>query len=75
MLLEDLVGNFRMAGYETFSLYGDKHTLLPSSCNNMYCKTGKSLSESAELFLRLSEEGDQVSRLLISSYQCRISSK
>lgn len=68
ILLEDLVGNFWMSGYEVFSIYSDKHIQFESSCNNMYCEIGMSSPGSAELLLRLSEEGDQVSRLLICSY-------
>lgn len=64
-----------MARYEVFSIYSDKHIQFECSCNNMYCEIGMSSPGSAELLLRLSEEGDQVSRLLICSYQHRVSSE
>lgn len=65
IFLEDWVKNFWVIGYEAFSAYSDKHIQFPFYCNNVYCKIGMILLWISELFLRLSEEDDQVLWLLI----------
>lgn len=63
--LKNLVKNFWVLEFKALSVCSDEHLQILFFCHKMYCKIGMSLPGVSELLQGLSEEGEQVSRVLI----------